>query len=188
MRLDVMQRFRHRVRRPTVCLAVAAVCLLGIGVEIAAQANNQAEESDRIDLGRLSEGPAIVGGGIVFGEPTGITAKLWFPETGFGLDAAVAWSFQDDTSLHLHANVIAHLALIETQGGRYIVPYVGLGITNTYGDDTSFGLRVPVGLSLLPFPTFPIEFFAELAPGIGLIPETDAEFGAGIGVRFYVPL
>ncbi|MCG8479739.1 MAG: hypothetical protein MI724_11630 [Spirochaetales bacterium] len=187
VKFDTTRKFRYRTRRRAACVVAAALWLVG-GGEVTAQANNQAEESDRIDLGRLAEGPAIFGGGIVFGEPTGITAKLWFTETGFGLDAAVAWSFQDDTSLHLHANALAHLALIETEGGRYIVPYIGLGVTNTYGDDTSFGLRVPVGLSLLPFPTFPIEFFAELAPGVGLIPETDAEFGAGIGARFYIPL
>lgn len=152
------------------------------------QANNQAEERSRIDLGRLSEGPAILGGGVMLGEPTGFSAKLWFVETGFGLDAAVAWSFRDDSTLYLHANGLFHLAVVETAGGRYLVPFVGLGVTNRYGDDTNVGLRLPVGLSIFPFRDLPIELFAELAPGIGLIPETDPEFGAGIGARFYFPL
>lgn len=155
---------------------------------LTAQANNQAEESDRINLGRLSQGPAIVGGGIVLGEPTGITAKLWFVETGFGADAAVAWSFSGDASLYMHANGLFHLALIETEGGRYVVPYVGLGLATRVGDESSVGVRLPVGLSLLPFVNLPLEFFAELAPGVGLLPETDPEFGAGLGVRFYLPL
>jgi hypothetical protein len=114
--------------------------------------------------------------------------KLWFVETGFAVDGAVAWSFQEDSSLYLHANGIFHLALIETEGGRYLVPYVGLGVSNRYGDETRLGLRLPVGLSIMPFLEFPLEFFAELAPGVGILPSTDPDFGAGLGVRFYLPI
>jgi hypothetical protein len=168
--------------------ALFTLLFLALGGALAAQANNQAEESDRINLGRLSQGPAIVGGGIVLGEPTGITAKFWFVETGFGADAAVAWSFNGDSSLYMHANGLFHLALIETEGGRYVVPYVGLGLATRVSDESSIGVRLPVGLSLMPFLNLPLEFFAELAPGVGLLPETDPEFGAGLGVRFYLPL
>ncbi|MFO8043188.1 MAG: hypothetical protein R6U25_08310 [Alkalispirochaeta sp.] len=169
-------------------IVAAGVLLLLIAGGVGAQANNQAEERDRIQLGRLSQGQSIMGGGLLFGEPTGLTAKLWFVETGFAVDAAVAWSFQSDSSLYLHANGIFHLALIETAGGRYLVPYVGLGFSNRYGDETRLGLRLPVGLSLMPFLELPLEFFAELSPGVGLLPSTDPDFGAGLGVRFYFPL
>ena len=175
----------HRRHRRTI--AVLLLTVLAVG-SVAAQANSQAQERDRINLGRLAQGPAIIGGGFVIGEPSGISAKLWFVDTGFAVDAMAAWSFRTNRSLYLHASGIYHLALIETQGGRYIVPSVGFGVTNTYGDEVGVGLRLPVALSLMPFVELPLEFYAELAPGIGIIPETDPEFGAGIGVRFYLPL
>jgi len=166
-------------------LALLSVTIV-VGVD--AQANTQAEERDRIQLGRLSQGQSILGGGVLFGEPTGLSAKVWFVETGFAIDAAVAWSFQAESTLYLHVNGLFHLALIETEGGRYLVPYVGLGVNNRYGDEARVGLRLPVGLSIMPFVEFPLEFFAELSPGVGVLPSTDPDFGAGLGVRFYMPL
>lgn len=173
-------RFKRRVVLSVLALAVAGA--------VGAQANSQAEERDRIQLGSLSQGQSIMGGGLLFGEPTGLSVKLWFVETGFAVDGAVAWSFQEDSSLYLHVNGIFHLALIETEGGRYLVPYVGLGLSNRYGDETRLGFRLPVGLSIMPFLEFPLEFFAEMAPGVGILPGTDPDFGAGLGVRFYLPL
>ncbi|MFW5828245.1 MAG: hypothetical protein ACOCU4_09135 [Alkalispirochaeta sp.] len=169
---------------------LAALVLLSVAVTLGvnAQRNTQAEERDRIDLGRLSQGQSIIGGGFLFGEPTGLSAKLWFVETDFAVDVAVAWSFQSETTLYLHAGGLFHLALIETEGGRYLIPYVGFGVNNRYGDETRVGLRLPVGLSIMPFVEFPLEFFAELSPGIGVFPGTDPDFGAGLGVRFYMPL
>ena len=168
---------------------VAMVLLsTAIALGVNAQANTHAEERDQINLGRLSAGQSIIGGGLLFGEPTGLSVKLWFVETGFAVDAAVAWSFQTESTLYLHASGLFHLALIETEGGRYLVPYVGLGVNNRYGDETRVGLRLPVGLSILPFVEFPVEFFAELSPGVGVFPGTDPDFGAGLGVRVYMPI
>lgn len=175
------------MRRRGVMAVLGAITLI-VAAPLFGQANDEAEEVDRIGLGRLSEGPSIIGAGIVVGEPTGITAKVWFTETGFGIDAAAAWRLSDDSSFHLQADALFHLALIETEGGRYIVPYVGAGFTNRLSRDPRLGLRVPVGLSLLPFRTLPLEFFAEIAPGVGLWPETDADLEFGLGARFYVPL
>ncbi len=155
---------------------------------IAAQANDEGEEVDRIRLGRLSEGPAILGGGVVVGDPTGFTAKLWFTETGFGIAGSAAWKLNENSEFNIQLDGIFHLALIETEGGRYIVPYVGAGVTNELSDDPRIGLRFPVGLSLLPIRAIPLEFFADIAPGVGLLPETDADLEFGIGVRFYLPL
>ncbi len=161
--------------------------LFAVPASVAAQADRQATERQRIDLGRLSEGPAIIGGGIVVGEPSGVTAKLWFTETGFALDTAVAWSFHEDPGLYLHTNALFHLAIIETAQGRYLTPFVGGGVSYRVGEKHRLSLRVPLGLSILPFTNFPAEFFAELAPGIGLLPDTSPNFGAGLGIRFYVP-
>lgn len=175
-----------KIQPKTILLFV--VIVLSVGAPLWGQANEEAEEVDRIRLGRLSEGPSIFGAGVVVGEPTGITAKLWYTETGFGLAAAAAWKLSEDAAFHLLIDALFHIALIETEGGRYIVPFVGAGITNRLSDDVRIGLRVPVGLSLLPLRTFPIEFFAQIAPGVGLLPETDADLEFGLGARFYFPL
>ncbi len=166
---------------------LAALLVLGTTV-VPAQENNQAVARDRLDLGRLAEGPAIIGGGIILGEPSGLSAKGWFTETGFGADLAVAWSFAENPGLYMHVNGLFHLAIIETAGGRYLIPYVGGGLFYRTGDAVNLGLRFPVGLSLFPFTQLPLEFFTEVGPGIGLIPQTSPVFGAGIGVRFYLPL
>ncbi|MEL6181293.1 MAG: hypothetical protein AAFS10_20215, partial [Myxococcota bacterium] len=51
-------------------------------------------------------------------------------------------------------------------------------------DDFGLGVRVPVGICLL-LTEAPLEFFAELALGLRLIPGTDADIDGGIGVRYY---
>lgn len=167
---------------------VLLLLCLGGAFTVGAQANSQAEDRDRIELAGLARGPAIVGGGLFFGEPSGISAKLWFPETGFGFDALAAWSFQDEGGVYLHGDVIYHLALIETAGGRYVVPSVGLGVLGRVGDNGGVGIRLPVALSLFLFPSVPVELFGEISPGIGIYPETNEEFGVGLGARFYLPV
>lgn len=172
----------------SVCVASTVLLLFLLGVAVHGQSNSQAEDVDRLQLAGLAKGPAIVGGGVFFGEPSGVTAKLWYPETGFSLDALAAWSMTKDAHLYLHGSAIYHLALIETEGGRYITPYVGLGALFRFGEDPGIGVRLPVGLSLFLFPSFPLEIFGEISPGVGLYPTTNEEFGFGIGARFYLPL
>ncbi|MFW6329349.1 MAG: hypothetical protein ACOC28_04565 [Alkalispirochaetaceae bacterium] len=128
----------------------------------------------------------IIGSGIVIGEPTGITAKVW-AEGGVAADAAVAWSFIGDSSLYLHTNVLYHYALRTTPSDNAITPYLGGGVSIRFEDELNIAVRVPLGVSWL-LNVLPLEFFAELAPGVGLIPETDFEFGGGLGARFYVGL
>lgn len=174
--------YRNRYRQLLVCALLVSAFL-----PVHAQADRQAEERERLDLGRLADGPAIIGAGIIVGEPSGLTAKLWFTETGFALDAAVAWSFHDDPGLYLHTNALFHLAVIQTAGGRYLSPFIGGGLSYRVAEQSRLGLRIPIGLSILPFTNFPAEFFAELAPGLGLIPDTSPAVGAGVGIRFFVP-
>ncbi len=174
------------IRRTIPLLLLLSFCL---SAPVAfSQANTQAEERNRIELASLAEGPAILGGGLFFGEPSGLTGKLWFPETGFAVDALMAWSFTNQHNFYLHSSLIYHLALIETEGGRYIVPSVGLGVLGRMGDNGSIGIRIPAALSLFLFPSLPLEFYGEVSPGIGLYPATNEEFGVGLGVRFYLPV
>ena len=128
----------------------------------------------------------IVGAGIIIGEPTGLTAKVW-GEGGLAADAAVAWSFLGKSSLYIHANGLYHFRVLDTSGGNFLTPYAGAGVSFRFEEDVNVGVRIPVGVSWL-LSVAPIEIFAEIAPGVGLIPETDFELGAGLGARFYFTL
>ena len=128
----------------------------------------------------------ILGAGIILGEPTGISVKAWLDE-GMAADAAVAWSFMGDPSLYIHANALYHINVLDTGSENYLAPYLGVGANLRFGNDLGLGLRVPIGVSLL-LNVAPVELFAEFSPGIGLLPETGFDPGAGLGARFYFPL
>ncbi len=167
---------------------IACIGIVVGGGQLFGQANTQAQERDRIDLAGLARGPAVIGGGFVVGEPTGLTGKFWYPESGFAVDAAAAWSLSAQRSLYMHSDIIYHLALIETEGGRYIIPSIGFGVLGRFGSDVEVGVRLPVALSLFLFPSVPVEIYGEIAPGVGVVPDTDEEFGLGMGIRFYFPV
>lgn len=123
------------------------------------------------------------GAGIILGEPTGLTAKLWIGRKT-AVDAAVAWSFSEDEALYLHANYLYHFFHDNPDLPEALSAYIGAGGKIVFRSDTELGIRVPVGLSYL-LGQVPIEVFLEVAPGVLLIPETDADIGAGIGVRYF---
>ncbi|KPK98018.1 MAG: hypothetical protein AMJ90_10080, partial [candidate division Zixibacteria bacterium SM23_73_2] len=45
--------------------------------------------------------------GVIVGEPTGICGKLW-TSGRTAVDGAVAWSFEGESSVHLHADFLYH--------------------------------------------------------------------------------
>ncbi len=152
-------------------------------IALATAGNAQEGFAGRVDA--LTQGPAILGGGVAVGEPTGLTVKYWWAETGFALDAAVAWSFVEEASLYMHAGALFHYRAFESSGGRFLMPYVGLGPVFRAREESALALRLPIGLSVFAFPHLPLELFGEVVPGFQLLPKTDLEFGAGLGVRLY---
>lgn len=122
------------------------------------------------------------GAGIIIGEPTGISLKYLDFATG------IAWSVQNHFHIHLDYWIY---------NGNLKKPvnwYIGAGVKFRYmtkeskdrGEkDDAFGLgfRVPVGLQWFVIPK--VELFAELAPGISLLPGTDFDIDGGIGARYY---
>ena len=121
--------------------------------------------------------------GIILGEPTGISAKLWLGDS-HAVDGAVAWSFQDDGAFYVHGSYLYHMHdLIPVEKGSLPV-YVGIGGKFSLRDDPYVGVRIPVGL-VYHFPTAPLDVFLEVAPGLGLVPSTKADWGAGLGLRYY---
>ncbi|MBN1897938.1 MAG: DUF3996 domain-containing protein [Spirochaetes bacterium] len=116
--------------------------------------------------------------GIIIGEPTGLSLKFGnFPVLG------IAWSF--DEYIHLHCDYWLKNAYL---GGPFDW-FIGVGgklliYESGKDDNIGLGLRIPIGLQL--FVVDNLEIFGEVAPGILLIPNTDFDIDAGIGLRFYI--
>jgi hypothetical protein len=124
-----------------------------------------------------------LGLGVVFGEPTGISAKMWTSEKT-ALDAAVAYHIGNPGWLHLHADFLIHnYDLIDVNQGALPV-YFGVGGFVSFSSDLGLGARIPFGLDYQ-FEGAPVDIFAEVVPGLSLIPGIAFYIGGGIGVRYF---
>lgn len=121
--------------------------------------------------------------GIILGEPTGVSAKLWTSgENAF--DFAAAWSFQGEGNLLLQADYVWHIfRLIPVESGR-LPFYVGVGAEVIFSHYPVLGVSIPLGLDYL-FANAPVDIFVELVPILRLAPSTDFDFAGGIGARYW---
>jgi hypothetical protein len=135
---------------------------------------------------------AGLGLGVIAGEPTGVSLKVWL-DGHHAIDAAAGWSFADNARLHLHADYLWHdFGVLRAAGASGRLPvYFGVGgrlmLRNDEGGqhhDDLLGVRIPLGISWIPA-TAPLDLFAEIAPVLDLVPETDLHVNAAVGVRFW---
>jgi len=123
--------------------------------------------------------------GVIIGEPTGPSFKLWTGSTT-AIDGAVAWSLSKNNALHLHADYLYHnFSLIQVEKGR-LPFYFGIGgrIKIVEGEkDDKIGVRIPVGLDYL-FADTPLDIFVEVVPVLDLVPDTDLDFNGAVGIRY----
>lgn len=122
------------------------------------------------------------GMGIILGEPTGLSAKLWTGSIN-AIDFGAAWSFKDDGHLLLQGDYVWHSYVDQTSTGKAAF-YYGIGGRIIFSDDPLIGARVPLGLDYR-FNEAPIDIFAEIVPILDLAPSTNFNLGGGIGVRFW---
>ena len=123
-----------------------------------------------------------IGIGMIIGEPTGLSAKLWTTERT-AIDAGVAWSFTGSGYLRVHSDLLWHNHAIDVDTG--ILPiYYGVGAKLLLASELGLSIRVPVGLAYL-FESAPIDLFAELVPGLNLLPRAGFGIDAAIGVRYF---
>ena len=121
--------------------------------------------------------------GIILGEPTGVSGKLWLTDRT-AVDMAAAWSFSDEEAFHLHADYLLHnFDLISVSQGRLPIHF-GVGARVKFEDESKLGVRVPVGLTYI-FDGAPLDIFFEIVPILDLIPDTEFDANAAIGIRFY---
>ncbi len=124
-----------------------------------------------------------LGLGIIIGEPTGISGKLW---TGYrtAIDGAVAWSFEKESSMHVHGDLLFHnFHVTKAHQGKFLT-YYGIGGRVKFEDDSKVGVRIPLGINYL-FAKAPLDFFVEIVPILDLAPSTDFSLNGAIGIRYF---
>jgi hypothetical protein len=122
--------------------------------------------------------------GVIFGEPTGLSLKYWFSDK-VAVDGGLGWSFDDDTDLQVHSDVLWHTFELLPVSEGALAFYFGVGVRAQFRDnrDDVVGIRIPVGVNYL-FEQVPVSIFAEVAPVLDVAPDTDGDFMAGIGARY----
>ncbi|MGA2506019.1 MAG: hypothetical protein ABSF80_00900 [Chitinispirillaceae bacterium] len=133
--------------------------------------------------------------GVILGEPTGVSAKLWVSsKTAF--DFGLGWSLGGDridynggynggSRVHFHMDYLWHWFDAINSSERFPL-YTGVGgrINTGAGYDNSIAVRGVVGIAWLPHRT-PIDVFLEIVPSLQVVPSTGFGLDAGLGARFF---
>jgi hypothetical protein len=134
--------------------------------------------------------------GVIIGEPTGISAKLWISPVN-ALDFGLGWSvggdrvgnykggFDGGSRVHFHMDYLWHWFDAIHSSERFPL-YTGVGgrINTGAGYDASAAVRGVFGIAWLPRQT-PIDVFIELVPSLQIVPSTGFGIDAGLGARFF---
>lgn len=125
--------------------------------------------------------------GIIAGEPTGVTMKLWTGQ-GMAFDGAIAWSLDNDAKMHIHGDYLFHkFGMFKVEKGS-LPFYYGIGARIKMFDnnnvDDKVGIRFPLGLEYL-FAKSHFDIFLELVPVLDIAPDTDLDFNGAFGVRYF---
>ncbi|HSG28639.1 MAG TPA: hypothetical protein VLA34_09180 [Candidatus Krumholzibacterium sp.] len=132
----------------------------------------------------LAEGGNF-GLGIIIGEPTGITGKLFISERN-AIDGALAWSLDENNYMHIQGDYLFHnFFVLEDVEGEFAW-YAGLGGRIVLVDkaDDHVGIRFPLGVTFL-FDDGRFDTFMEIVPIMDVAPDTDFDMEGAIGIRFY---
>ncbi len=134
--------------------------------------------------------------GVIIGEPTGVSAKLWTSRVN-AFDFALGWSIGGDrigkfkgnysggSRVHFHVDYLWHAFDVIDASERFPL-YYGLGgrMNSGAGYDASLAVRGVLGIAWLPRNT-PIDLFLELVPSLQLTSSTGFGLDAGIGARYF---
>ncbi len=134
--------------------------------------------------------------GIIFGEPTGLSAKLWTSKVN-AFDFGLGWSVGGDriskknryeeygSRVHFHMDYLWHSYNVISSTERFPLYYGIGGRYNSGGNyDGSFGVRGVFGIAWFPHST-PIDIFLELVPVLQLTSSTGFGIDAGLGIRYF---
>jgi len=133
--------------------------------------------------------------GIILGEPTGLSAKLWTSKENafdFGLGLSVGGdrishkgNYSGGSRIHFHMDYLWHSFNAISSTERFPLYYGIGGRFNSGGNyDGSFGIRGVFGIAWFPHST-PIDIFFELVPVLQLTSSTGLGIDAGLGIRYF---
>ncbi|MFN4985342.1 MAG: hypothetical protein ACK5BQ_01060 [Ignavibacteria bacterium] len=114
------------------------------------------------------------GVGMQVGEPGTVGVSLRFSNTAIG----AAWNFYDNGYLHVNIDQWA----MREELVNPVDWFVGYGVDVGIGNDWRVAARIPVGMIYEPSNKF--EIFAQIAPGLKVLPNVDFYLGAAIGARY----
>jgi hypothetical protein len=145
-----------------------------------------------ICIGVASAQPQGAGLGLMGGDPSGLSLKVWTgSRTAF--DAGLGYSYLGyGQALHVHGDLLWHTrSMIEDAENGYLPLYLGIGARLKMADagrgypDMRVGVRIPFGVEYV-FPVFPVGLFLELVPVFDLIPGNHwLGYNSSIGFRYY---
>lgn len=165
-----------------------AVILVACAARLAAA--DDAATPEAVEEGRPVDKGSF-GIGLVLGEPTGITAKLYLDDDT-ALQAAIGFNFYG-SGVQVNAEYLLHPWIVQERDTFVLPIYLGPGVRAIQydggrGADShfAFGLRGVVGL-LFDFKNVPLDAFVELAGVLEYDAAEDFEvaFNLGAGVRYY---
>lgn len=135
------------------------------------------------------------GMGLILGEPTGLSAKLWTSKinafdfglgVGLGGDRISYKGDYDNTGrIHFHMDYLWHSFNAISSTERFPL-YYGIGgrFNSGGGYESSIGVRGVFGIAWFPRAT-PIDVFFELVPVFQVTPLTGLGIDAGLGLRYF---
>jgi hypothetical protein len=135
------------------------------------------------------------GMGLILGEPTGLSAKLWTSRDNafdFGLGVSVGGdriryqgNYKGTGRIHFHMDYLWHAFNAISSTERFPL-YYGIGgrYNSGGGYDGSLGIRGVFGIAWFPHST-PIDVFLELVPVFQVTPLTGLGIDAGLGIRYF---
>lgn len=122
--------------------------------------------------------------GVVLGDPTGISAKLW-SSGNTALDFGLGYSFTSDNSLFdFYADYVFHNSEWIQAEQNFIVYYGPGARLQLHKSQSRLGVRGVIGILWLPRNTR-FDLFIEVAPILDIIPATKFDFDGGIGFRYF---
>ena len=136
------------------------------------------------------------GMGVMFGEPTGFSAKLWTSNSS-AFDFGLGWSIGGDrigsydgqynggSRMHFHVDYLLHQFDAIGTTGEYPVYYgIGARFNSGGGYYNSLAIRFVAGLAWMPHDT-PIDLFVEFVPSLQLTSKPGFAIDSAIGARYY---
>jgi len=122
-----------------------------------------------------------LGLGLMLGDPSGISGKLWDNHKSQAIEAGISWSIIDDSLFIIGG---WNKTLWKTsQSGFSLNLYPGIGAFLGIRNHFSIGPNIPLGADFI-LRNIPINISLEVSPGLSVIPKTSFKLFGFLGIRY----